>query len=153
MTARTGGEMPAERRVRGGRRPRAGAVALLGAALGLAAAACGSTSESPGQEGPSGAVAAYFRAVERGDGARICSYLTRRARREIAALQQRPCAASVGAEARRLPESLNAYEITGQSVTADSATVSVRGEAGGGEFTLLRSGGRWRIADGPGLGL
>lgn len=59
----------------------------------------------------------------------------------------------MAAEARRLPETLNGYEVLGESASADIATVTVAGLGSRDEISLRRFGKSWRITDAPGLGL
>lgn len=95
----------------------------------------------------------YFRAVGRGDGGEICSRLSPRAQEDIATLQGKPCPRAMTEAARELPESLNAYEILGETVDRDIARVRVRGLGADERISLRRFGTAWRITDAPGLGL
>lgn len=126
-------------------------LALVAAVLALAACGGADGEREPGS--PSATVSDYFDAVDHADGREICSHLAPRARREIASLQNRPCPEAMGREARRLPESLNAYEILGEEVDGRTATVRVSGLGSEEEITLRRLDEAWRITDAPGLGL
>ena len=57
-------------------------------------------------------------------------------------------------EARRLPEALNGYVVTGFSVDGARAAVRLKGSDTGlqEQMRLTRLGGRWGISDAPGLG-
>lgn len=130
-------------------------IAMAAAAMSLGLAACGAQTDggAGGPGSPSATVSKYFAAVNRADGREICSYIAPQAQRDIAGLQGKMCAQAMTDEARQLPESLNAYEIVGESVAGDRATVRVRGLGSEEQILLRRLGESWRIFDAPGLGL
>jgi hypothetical protein len=97
-------------------------------------------------------VESYFRAVGRADGGAICARLSERLRLRVARLQSSSCERALAAEARRLPESLNAYRVVRVERTGQSAAVSLEGEGVREEMQLGREGGAWRITSAPGLG-
>jgi len=136
-------------------------LALAGLAASSAIAACGqdepastATQVSPGADREIRAVvAAYFAAVEEGNGARMCAVLTSDLRRYVAQLQQTSCARTLGTEARALPESLGGYRIRSIAVDGTRAKVVLASRsAGGDEMRLRRAGRTWRISSAPGLG-
>ena len=127
-------------------------VTLVFAAAALGLSACASSDSRAEPSTPSATVSAYFRAVDRADGAELCSFLAPAAQREITQLQGSPCPQAMAQEAKRLPESLNGYKIVGETVTGNTATVRVTG-LGDEKVKLRRDGGGWRIVDAPGLGL
>jgi hypothetical protein len=135
----------------------AGAALLATAVL----AGCG-TQGSGAEDGPTGgsrssgpvraSVESYFRAVDRADGRAICARLSEGLRRGVARLQSAPCERALADEARRLPESLNAYGIVRVSRTGTIATVALDQAGVRDEMRLKRGERAWRITSAPGLG-
>lgn len=132
---------------------------LIAAAL----SGCGPAASDDGLPGPSSgtpratpavaAAQAYFEAVRAGDGVAICSLLAPGLRRHVATLQSEPCPKALGAEARRLPESLAGYRVLSGQLTGATARVLIEGQGGvRDELHLAEAEGRWLITSAPGLG-
>ena len=113
----------------------------------------GSSAGDPRAAPAVAAVQAYFEAVRTGDGVAICSRLAPGLRRHVATLQSEHCPGALGAEARRLPESLAGYRVVSGELTGPTARVVVEGQAGSrDELRLVAADGRWLITRAPGLG-
>jgi hypothetical protein len=123
------------------------------AILTAAAVLAGCGAQGAGRDEPVRAsVEAYFRAVDRANGAAICARLGTRLRRHVARLQSATCEKALADEARRLPENLSGYRIVAVRAAGATATVTLDGGGFQEEMRLEREAGTWRITSAPGLG-
>lgn len=125
----------------------------------MIASACGPPPRDPAKPPPGPVepavrqpIEAYFAAVDRADGAAICDTFTRALRRTVEQIQTVGCDKALAHEAKRLPDSLNGYEIVGATVGNDTAYVALDGGEFTDEMRLVREDGKWKIDAAPGLG-